>query len=229
MALLNEVPLATQGQVPDRGITLYYFYDALCGWCYGFSPVISKLGEELTDAVLKLEVISGNMVPDEGAQPISGMAQYLLSAIPRLEEMTGVQMGEAYKAILRDGSRIYSSGRPGRALAWWKTQEPTQQAVFAGLLQRGIFQEGLPTDGESLYRFVAEKLDIDANALLQALDNESIAYAANAEAQFARELGISGFPALVGLKEGKFYLLARGFMPYETVLASCRQMQGTSH
>jgi len=48
MALLKEVPLATQGQVPDRGITLYYFYDALCGWCYGFSPVIAKLADERT-------------------------------------------------------------------------------------------------------------------------------------------------------------------------------------
>ncbi|MFN9110976.1 MAG: DsbA family protein [Bacteroidota bacterium] len=217
MALLKEVPLATQGQLPDRGITLYYFYDALCGWCYGFSPVIARLADERTGEDLRLEVISGNMVPDEGAQPIAGMAQYILSAIPRLEEMTGVQMGEAYKAILRDGSRVYSSGRPGRALAWWKTQEPTQQAVFAGLLQKGIFQEGLPTEGEALYRFVAEKLDIDPNGLLQALDDEQIAYAANSEAQFARELGITGFPALVALKEGKFYLLARGYVSEATL------------
>ena len=217
MALLKEVPLATQGQVPDRGITLYYFYDALCGWCYGFSPVIGKLAEERTSEDLRLEVISGNMVPEEGAQPIAGMAQYILSAIPRLEEMTGVQMGEAYKAILRDGSRVYSSGRPGRALAWWKTQDPTRQADFDGLLQQGIFREGLPTDGEALYRFVAEKLDIDPEGLLRAIDDEQIAYAANTEAQFARELGITGFPALVALKEGKFYLLARGYVSEATL------------
>jgi putative protein-disulfide isomerase len=134
-----------------------------------------------------------------------------------LEEMTGVQMGEAYKAILRDGSRVYSSGRPGRALAWWKTQDPTRQAVFAGLLQKGIFREGLPTDGEALYRFVAEKLEIDAEPILEAIGDEHIAYAANSEAQFARELGITGFPALVALKEGKFYLLARGYVSEATL------------
>jgi putative protein-disulfide isomerase len=226
MALLNEVPLATQGQVPDRGITLYYFYDALCGWCYGFSPVLKQMADRYTGEVVKLEVISGNMVPDEGAAPIGGMAEYILSALPRLESMTGVKVGEVYKDILRDGTRVYSSGRPCRALAWWKSQQPTRQAAFASYLQAGIFQEGLPTDGDALYEFVAAKLGMEATALLNALGDEQVAYAANAEAQFARELGITGFPAMVGLKEGKFYLLTRGYVSMEQLQATLQEFAG---
>jgi putative protein-disulfide isomerase len=226
MALLNEVPLATQGQVPDRGITLYYFYDALCGWCYGFSPVLKQIADQYTGDDVKLEVISGNMVPDEGAEPIGGMADYILSALPRLEDMTGVKMGDVYKDILRDGTRVYSSGRPGRALVWWKTQQPGRQAAFAGHLQAGIFHEGLPTDGSTLYEYVAAKLGIPSSELLDALDDEQVAYAANAEAQFARELGITGFPALVGLKEGKFYLLTRGYVSAEQLQATLQEFAG---
>lgn len=227
MALLNEVPLATQGQVPERGITLYYFYDALCGWCYGFSPVLKMLAAKYTGEDVKLEVISGNMVPEEGAAPIGGMADYILSALPRLESMTGVEVGNAYKDVLREGTRVYSSGRPGRALAWWKSQQPGQQAAFAGYLQAGIFREGLPTDGDTLYRFVADQLGIEAEPLLQALDDQNIAYAASAEAQFARELGITGFPALVGLKQGKFYLLTRGYVSGAQLEATLEQFRGT--
>ena len=28
---------------------IYYCYDAYCGWCYGFSPVIKKIADEYKD------------------------------------------------------------------------------------------------------------------------------------------------------------------------------------
>ena len=31
--------------------TLIYCYDAYCGWCYGFSPVIQKISEEMSNKI----------------------------------------------------------------------------------------------------------------------------------------------------------------------------------
>ncbi|WP_315819016.1 hypothetical protein [Paraflavitalea speifideaquila] len=42
-------------------ITIYYCYDAYCGWCYGFSPVIKRIAEEYKDRV-SFEVLSGGMI-----------------------------------------------------------------------------------------------------------------------------------------------------------------------
>jgi len=39
-------------------VKLIYYFDALCGWCFGFSPVISQLEKEFEDR-LNFEVISG--------------------------------------------------------------------------------------------------------------------------------------------------------------------------
>ena len=48
---------------------LIYCYDAYCGWCYGFSPVIKKIAEEYKDK-LDIEVLSGGMMIGEGKMPI---------------------------------------------------------------------------------------------------------------------------------------------------------------
>ncbi|MBU6324360.1 MAG: DsbA family protein [Bacteroidetes bacterium] len=215
MAVLKEVPLATQGQTPEQGITLYYVYDALCGWCYGFSPVIRQVEERFVGPDLKLEVISGGMIGEDRAQPIGHMSDYILQTLPRLEAMTGVSFSEAYKGVLRDGSRIYASLWPSRALTAWKQLYPERQREFATALQKSIFVDAAPTDNPELYPQIATALGADADKFSEILHSESNHYSTQVEFQFTQELGISGFPALVGLKAGKFYLLARGYTPYE--------------
>ncbi len=51
---------------------VYYCYDAYCGWCYGFSPVIKKIASAYKDK-LSFEVLSGGMIPKEYERPISAI------------------------------------------------------------------------------------------------------------------------------------------------------------
>ena len=46
---------------------IIYCYDAYCGWCYGFSPVIKALYEKYNDQ-FEFETISGGMIPVESTQ-----------------------------------------------------------------------------------------------------------------------------------------------------------------
>ncbi len=224
MAVLKEVPLATQGQTAEQGITLYYVYDALCGWCYGFSPVINDIEAQFTGIELKLEVISGGMIGEDQAQPIGHMADYILQTLPRLESMSGVSFGEAYKEVLREGTRVYSSLWPSRALTAWKQQFPERQLEYATALQKAIFTDAETTDNPELFSQIASALGADVDRFREVLNSESNHYSTQVEFQFAQELGITGFPALVGLKAGKFYLLARGYTPYEQLAETMKAL-----
>ncbi len=75
--------------------TLIYIYDALCGWCYGFTPVMQQLEAAYRDKVA-FDVLSGGMVPPEHAQPVRAKASYIAGAYKTVEEYTGIQFGEAY-------------------------------------------------------------------------------------------------------------------------------------
>ena len=64
--------------------TIFYCYDAYCGWCYGFSPVIKRLAENYSDRV-EFEVLSGGMIVPEQPVPISATAHYIDKAYPTVE------------------------------------------------------------------------------------------------------------------------------------------------
>ena len=56
-----------------------YCYDAYCGWCYGFSPVIKQIAEEYKDQ-FDIEVLSGGMIITDKPKHISVTAGYIQKA-----------------------------------------------------------------------------------------------------------------------------------------------------
>jgi putative protein-disulfide isomerase len=58
---------------------MLYFYDALCGWCYGFSPVMQKTAEVYQDQ-FEFQVVSGGMISGSRIGPIGTVAPYIKTA-----------------------------------------------------------------------------------------------------------------------------------------------------
>jgi putative protein-disulfide isomerase len=59
-----------------------YCYDAYCGWCFGFSKVITRIYEEYKE-VFEFEVLSGGMIPLESAHHIGKISGSLKDPIKK--------------------------------------------------------------------------------------------------------------------------------------------------
>ncbi len=86
--------------------TIFYFYDALCSWCYGFSPVLKKLSEKYEDE-FDFQVISGGMQTGDRKQPVSDIRDYLKGAYLNVTARTGVQFGADFMEVLEDGTNYW--------------------------------------------------------------------------------------------------------------------------
>ncbi len=195
--------------------TLFYIYDALCGWCYGFGPVVEKLQQNYASK-LNFQVLSGGMITGNRVAPIAKMASYIKQASPRLTEMTGVTFSNAYlNGILTEGTYISNSTPPAIALCILKEAQPNQQVTLAHSIQKLMFQEGKDLNEPRVYLPLAEQTGITAEIFERKFADPT--YRAQAEEEFytVQQWGISGFPAIVLQKEEKLYLLARGFTPFE--------------
>jgi putative protein-disulfide isomerase len=210
-------------------MTIYYCYDAYCGWCYGFSPVIRRIFEEYRDQ-LAFEVLSGGMILPEQPQHIGVMADYIRSAYPIVEQRTGIRFGPDWTWHINnpDDSDWYpSSEKPAIALCVFKEYYPDDAVLFAGELQYALHYEGRDLTDDEAYRHLLGKYAIPEAGFYGKLHDPVYKEKAHEEFALVRQLKVNGFPT-VFLQTGpsKFYLLTRGYTDYETMKNAIGQAMG---
>ena len=197
---------------------MYYCYDAYCGWCYGFSPVMRKIAEEYKDSI-EIEVLSGGMMTGDAVLPIEKIAPYIQGAYKRVEELTGIKFGEDFLWHINNPDQsdwVMNSEKPAIALCIFKEYYPHRQLEFATDLQYALNDEGRDLDDNEAYRHLLEKYSIQPEIFYEKLMSEEYMEQAYYEFAMCKQLQVTGFPAvLLQLNESKFYLLARGYTPYE--------------
>jgi len=200
---------------------LIYCYDAYCGWCYGFSPVIKQIAETYKET-FHVEVLSGGMVLPEEPVHISATAEYIKNAYKTVEEYTGIKFGEDYLWHINhpDQSDWFpSSEKPAIALCIFKELYPERQVEFIADLQYSLHYEGRDLTDNEAYRHLLEKYQMDADDFYSKLKEEEYKEKAYYEFQLCKQLQVTGFPqVLMQITETKFHLLARGYTDDETLV-----------
>ena len=200
--------------------TLIYCYDAYCGWCYGFSEVMKKVYSTYKGR-LEFEVLSGGMILPEEPVSIGATAEYIETAYPRIEEMTGSKFGEDYLWHIRHpevSDWFPDSLKPAIALCVFKDYYPEQQMSFAADLQYALHFEGRDLTDDEAYRLLLDKYNIPASEFYEKLDDEEYEDRAKYEFSLCKQLNVTGFPAVfIQLSETKFYLVAQGYTDFETL------------
>jgi len=201
---------------------LFYCYDAYCGWCYGFSPVIKKITAAYKDQ-FETEVLSGGMVLPEEPRHISFTAGYIQKAYKPVEETTGMIFGKDYLwHIFNPGLSDWfpHSEKPAIALCIFKEYYPERQTEFASDLQYALHGEGRDLTDDEAYRHLLEKYSIRPEIFYTRLHSEEYKEKAYYEFALCKQLQVTGFPCvLMQTAETKFYLLSRGYTNYEALKA----------
>ena len=199
---------------------LIYCYDAYCGWCYGFSPIIKKIAEEYSFQ-LDVEVLSGGMMIGENKMPIEKIGPYIQGAYKRVEEVTGIKFGDDFLWHTANPDKsdwIMNSEKPAIALCILKEIYPERQLEFAGDLQYALNYEGRDLDDDEAYKHLLEKYTISENDFYTKLKSDEYKEKAYYEFALCKQLNVDSYPqVLIQLHSNKFYLITKGFSTYEEV------------
>ncbi|WP_423148284.1 DsbA family protein [Rubrolithibacter danxiaensis] len=200
-----------------KNIKVIYVYDALCGWCYGFSPVIKAVYEKYS-AQTDFEVISGGMITGERTGPIGVVAPYIKTAYRTVEETSGTTFGEAFLKVLERGELILDSEKPSIALSVFKSTHPEKAVLFAHALQNEFYFNGRDLNEEELYRYIAVNFGLDPDEFIYKMQLEQFKQDAYYDFALARQLEVNGYPSvLIQNSDTHFYLIARGYTDLETL------------
>jgi putative protein-disulfide isomerase len=197
---------------------LIYCYDAYCGWCYGFSPIIKKITANFKDQ-LEVDVLSGGMLVGNYTAPIDKISPYIQRAYREVEELTGIRFGEDFLWHVKHpelSDWIMNSEKPAIALCIFKEIYPDKQVAFAADLQYALNFEGRDLDDDEAYRHLLDKYGIHPELFYKRLHSDEYKEQAYHEFALCKQLQATAFPAvLLQLNENRFHLLAKGFTPYD--------------
>ncbi len=197
---------------------LIYCYDAYCGWCYGFSPVMKQIELKYKNQ-FDFEILSGGMLINEAVVPIEKTAAFILGSYQRVEELTGIKFGSDFLWHINNPDKSdwqMNSEKPAIALCIFKEYYPERQLEIAFDLQYALNFEGRDLDDNEAYQHLLEKYSIQPEAFYAKLQSEEYLEAAQYEFALCKQLNVTGFPAvLLQQSETKFHLLAKGYTGFE--------------
>jgi len=209
---------------------LIYCYDAYCGWCYGFSPIIKKVADEYKD-VLESDVLSGGMILPEKPVHISASAAYIAKAYKNVEELTGIKFGSDYLWHINhpDDSDWYPhSEKPAIAMCIFKEFYPERSVEFASDLQYALHYEGRDLTDNEAYVHLLDKYSINPETFFEKMASDEYRDMAYYEFSLMKQLQVTGYPCVfIQTDDLKFTMVARGYTDYETLKERVENVVGS--
>ena len=171
--------------------TLYYVYDPMCSWCWGYRPTWLKLQQQLSDKV-EIAYCVGGLAPDSDAPMANDMRRFLQQTWHKISNQLGTEFNFDF---WRHSEPRRSTYPACRAVIIARQFNLEQEMLFA-IQQAYYLHAKNPSNNTTLIQ-LAEQLSLDKKEFKQALESESTQNALMTEIAKARALPIQGVPSLV--------------------------------
>lgn len=199
---------------------LIYCYDAYCGWCYAFSPIMKQTADFFKNE-MDTEVLSGGMILPEKPTHIRVSADYISKAYKTVEEFSGIKFGKDYLWHIfnpEESDWYPNSEKPAIAMCIFKEYYPQRAAEFASDLQYSLHYEGRDLTDNEAYRHLLEKYSIQEEAFYSKLSSEDYKQMAYYEFSLVKQLKVDGYPTVfIQSNDTTFHMVAKGFTDYDTL------------
>jgi putative protein-disulfide isomerase len=191
-------------------VKLVYVFDAYCGWSHAFSGTLQEVIARHPD--LPVEVVSGGLFTGQRRVPIREFG-FIKGANVQVTAQTGARFGDAFNAVLDEGSFVMDSEAAARGLIALRQAAPEKAAELAIAMQKAFFHDGLSLSDAKTYRKIAAEFGLDSDAVVGAFKTA----VPDADFQQAARFGVSGYPTLIAVRGNDAYALARGHANIEQI------------
>jgi len=200
--------------------TLYYVYDPMCSWCWGFKPVWQKLCEQLPDSV-GVRYVAGGLAPDSQLPMPEEMQLKLQMIWQQIHRQLGTEFNFAFWSECKPRRSTYPSCRAVIAAGLQGRLEGMITAI-----QRAYYLRAMnPSDDETLIT-LARELGLDVARFREDLNGERVEKCFREQLELTAQLPIQGFPSLVLEVEGAVIPLG---LNYQDADAMADQIKAILH
>lgn len=170
---------------------LYYVYDPMCSWCWGYKPTWQKIESALEGSV-DVQYLVGGLAPDSEQPMPLAMQQQIASYWKRIEDYLGTEFNYDFWSKNTPRRSTYPSCRAALAA---RKQDKEKQMIEG--IQRAYYLEAKnPSDHEVLFD-VARQIGLTMKRFEEDYYSARLDSEFQEEMEFARQIGGNSFPSLL--------------------------------
>jgi len=206
---------------------IIYCYDALCGWCYGFSSTLEKLQKAYNDKLF-FEPISGGLFVGARVGLINDVAPFIKEAYKIVEDKTGVEFGERFiQDGLGNNTMLMNSLYPSIALCIVKKYYPEMSLAFSSKLLEAFYVDGISSDELDKYNDLVEEMELNIPDFNIKMKEDTYKKMAEDEFSYCASQKVGGFPSLILEINGEKKLLSNGHVDFDSSIFSPKNLGST--
>ena len=199
--------------------TLIYVVDPMCSWCWGFSPVFEDILRGYQDQV-QIQILMGGLRPGNTERFDTPRRSYILGHWRAVHERTG----QPFNFDFHMGPQFtYDTEPASRAMIIVRNLDPSLERIYLKTIQEAFYVSNRNVTREPVLADLASNLGLDRAVFLKQFWEQRNKQAAWAEFDQVRQLGVSGFPTLLGKDGDTVTALTHGYQPFKEVKLSIDQ------
>ena len=174
---------------------LFYIYDPMCSWCWGYAPTWQRLQRELTSEVDIIYGLGG-LAEDSDVLMPEAMQVFLQQTWRKIAQ----QLGTEFNFDFWQQCQPRRSTFPACRATLLAREFGKEQEMLTAIQHAYYLQAKNPSNLDTL-QALAVDIGLDGYDFLQKLKSQSVDEQLMTEINKMRSLPINGFPALVLVKE----------------------------
>jgi len=190
---------------------LLYFADPMCSWCWGFSPAVDHMVGELTD-LLPIRPIMGGLRPgttepmnDRGRQEVRDHWDHVRDA-----------SGQPFNfAFFERQTFVYDTEPSCRAVVTARRLDAAKTLAMLKAVHQAFYAENRDVTNPDELTAIAGDQGFDEGAFRTAFDDVETVTETQGDFWLAQASGVTGFPTLLAVEDGKAQIVTIGYRPWE--------------
>jgi len=201
-------------------MTLYYFHDPMCSWCYAFRHSLQEIQAALPAHITIKKVVSG--LAKDSDTPMDQQTQWYVQENWRKIE-SQVRDTQFNYDFWTQTTPVRSTYPACRAVLSAKKQGLAYEDPMIRAIQNGYYQQAKnPSLINTLIAF-AETINLDREQFTADLNSDFINNQLKEEIHFSRSIGIRSFPSLSLYRQNQYLPISIDYNSSQTAIDFIRQ------
>ncbi len=171
---------------------VYFVYDPMCSWCWGYAPTWNKLQTELVKLNIKVVYQLGGLAADS----TETMPEEMQSLLKQTWHKINTQLNTPFNYDFWTQCRPQRSTYPACRAALIARDKGLEQQMLAGIQAAYYLKAKNPSDLNTLIN-IAKSIGLNATDFINQMNCKHLNQRLMNEISAARQLPIQGFPSLV--------------------------------